>query len=266
MKVAIQDIGAALRKTSSIVFRMFQQLKFASYGAAIRQRGGELSTAGIREREADNAGDEDLITDRRLVVKMICEEALVEAEHDVKNYQKAEMEEKPWHDGSSWADMSERDQQDQEVIYDDLTGQILQYQHVIRARLEAEAPRRMGAWETLPLSWEAIRGSWVDTIKGESSGVREWSTMVLARQREVGGIACVRRCGCWRIQQSLTQVHRLTIAWISVREIACLFEHECVSSLQDFRSGPLTASLKVEVSLSGLMRRVESPAFRAASL
>ena len=51
----------------------------------------------------------------------------------------------------------------QEVVYDDLTGQILQYEHVVR---------KMGVWQTVPLSqcWERagrkpIRGRWADANK-----------------------------------------------------------------------------------------------------
>ena len=99
-----------------------------------------------------------------------------EWEADVKDYQEGELEEKPWHEEhGNWADMSEEEQMYQEVIYDDLTGQILQYEHVVRARLgEVEALKKMGVWETVPLSqcWERtgrkpIRGRWVDVNKGD---------------------------------------------------------------------------------------------------
>ena len=60
------------------------------------------------------------------------------------------------------------------MIYDDLTGQILQYEHVLRARLdEVEALKKMGVWKMVPLTqcWERtgrepIRGRWVDVNKG----------------------------------------------------------------------------------------------------
>ena len=63
----------------------------------------------------------------------------------------------------NWADMSEEEQMYQEVVYDDLTGQILQYEHVVL---------KMGVWQTVPLSqcWERagrkpIRGRWADANK-----------------------------------------------------------------------------------------------------
>ena len=81
------------------------------------------------------------MADQRLVMEVMCEDPAPKAdwewEDDVKDYQEGELEEKPWHEEhGNWADMSEEEQTYQEVIFDDLTGQILQYEHVVRARLD----------------------------------------------------------------------------------------------------------------------------------
>ena len=172
-------------------------------GAAEQQHGSMEQNTRPREkrkREGDDPGDEERMSDERLVMEVMCEQPVVEAEPDwetdVKSYQEAELEEKPWHEGhGNWADMSEEDQADQEVIYDDLTGRILKYEHVIRARLdEIEALKKMGVWETVPLSqcWEKsgrkpIRGRWVDINKGDDVDHNYRSRYVAQEVRQAHG-------------------------------------------------------------------------------
>ena len=52
-------------------------------------------------------------------------------ENHVKDYQEAEMEDKWRRENGNRAHMSEEDQQDQEVIWNDLTRQIFQHEHVM---------------------------------------------------------------------------------------------------------------------------------------
>ena len=81
------------------------------------------------------------------------------------------------------------------MICDDLAGQILQYEHVVRARLnEVEDLKKMEVWETAPLSqcWERtgrkpIRGSWVDVNKGDDICHNYRSRYVAQEVREAYG-------------------------------------------------------------------------------
>ena len=77
------------------------------------------------------------MADERLVMEVMCEDPALskadrEGEDDVKDYQEGELEGKRWHEEHGhWADVSEEEQTYQEVIYDDVTGQIFQCEHVV---------------------------------------------------------------------------------------------------------------------------------------
>ena len=88
------------------------------------------------------------------------------------------MEELP----QSWADATEeetrqreREPEERETFYDNLTGKALKYENVIEARWdEIKALQEMGVWKVVPLSEcvsrtqrRPIRGRWVDVNKGD---------------------------------------------------------------------------------------------------
>ena len=136
---------------------------------------GDSRSKQKMKRELDDS-DEEKVADERLVMEVMCEDPLPQIEWEWDKDYQGELEEKPRHEEhGDWADMSDEDQRNQEVICDDLAGQILQYEHVVRARLnEVEDLKKMEVWETAPLSqcwertgWKPIRGSWVDVNKGD---------------------------------------------------------------------------------------------------
>ena len=112
-------------------------------------------------------------------MELMCEEVNSEkhdTKKDVQDYIDAEMEEEQATRNMDWADLQD-EEFEEEAVFDDLTGKILKWDKVIKARLdEIEALINMGVWEVVPLARcftraqrRPIKGRWVDVNKGDST-------------------------------------------------------------------------------------------------
>ena len=125
-----------------------------------------------RRREAGDERDQDegQVMD---IMEVMCEEIDEEVNNDIEDYHEAEMEEN-MQKNFDWADMEDAEIEP-EVVYDDLTGKLLKWEKVIKARFnEVEALIKMGVWEVVPLAMcltrtqkRPIKGRWVDINKGD---------------------------------------------------------------------------------------------------
>ena len=107
------------------------------------------------------------------IMEVMCEEIDEEVNNDIEDYHEAEMEEN-MQKSFDWADMEDAEIEPA-VVYDDLTGKLLKWEKVIKARFnEVEALIKMGVWEVVPLAMcltrtqkRPIKGRWVDINKGD---------------------------------------------------------------------------------------------------
>ena len=153
-----------------------------------------------RKRDPGDEGDDSRHDEDRVIMEVMCEdpEQVIEekeVEQDIENYRDASLEEyPPRSERPSWADQT-LEPEEQEVVYDDLTGKVLEYAEVIKARLnEIEALKKMGVWEVVPLSQcisrtsrRPIKGRWVDINKGDDIEKNYRSRYVARELRQAHG-------------------------------------------------------------------------------
>lgn len=142
-----------------------------------------------KKRSEEDGSDCD-----ELLMEVICEDA--DWHEHVKSYREAEIEEEPSKMArGNWADMTEEEQMSREEIYDDLTGRPLEYEQVLKARLDDfTASKKMCVWEVVPVSQfvertgrKPIRGRWVDVNKGDDEDRTHRSRYVAQEIRQVHG-------------------------------------------------------------------------------